>query len=351
MFQCGFCDFKDMDDKVVSLHWKTCKHRHSLDQGMTEECEDNIPRITLMAEEDKEASTMSKIVKGISSILNPKQQNRQARQDKCVVIGSLGEVGNAIQRMIRESNYFCCVGIDKAGVISVDYNGTIKDIQSDKAKMNPKFMHICIPYINQKQFTSAVINYAKEIEPEIIIIHSTVIPGTTRHIMKQMDKWAARPQLVYTPCRGQHSQLKDDFRRYDKWTACEAKCRDDVEFHFKHLGMRVIGFSDRQWEQLELSKLIDTSQYGILIMYAQIANRLASKYNVPYTLVRDFMSQTNELYNNRPNITPGYVGGKCVRQNIELLKRVMPHELWRVFERSNNERAKELGMSPKQMHE
>ncbi len=281
---------------------------------------------------------MRKIINGITTILNPGQKNKNARNDKCIVIGSRGEVGSTIYDLLDDAHYWCA-GRDIVG-------------ENEKIASNEKikFMHITIPYINQKQFTSAVIGYAKEIEPEIIIIHSTVIPGTTRHIRKQMEKWAGRSSLAYSPCRGQHGDLLTDFKRYDKWVASEQKCRDAVEFHLKHIGMKTIGFSDRQWEQLEVSKLIDTSQYGILIMYAQIANRLAEKYHINYEIIRDFMSQTNELYNNRPDITPGYVGGKCVRQNIELMMRIMPHELWRVFEQSNRLRAKELGLSPDEMN-
>jgi len=309
-----------------------------------------IQGFTLIAEKDmikvpyrtvgkeKEENIMDKMIKGISKVLNPKKQGKTAREDKCVVIGHMGEVGSALKKMIEGADYWCA-GFDLS---------CSEKIANDT---EVKFMHITIPYINQKQFTSAVLGYAKEIKPEIMIIHSTVIPGTTRHIRKQMEKWAGRPQLAYSPCRGQHTKLMEDFKRYDKWVASEQKCRESVEFHLKHLGMRAIGFSDRQWEHLEVSKLIDTSQYGILITYAQVANRLASKYNVPYSMVRDFMSQTNELYNNRPDITPGYVGGKCVRQNIDLLKRIMPHELWRVFEQSNRQRAKELGLSPDEMKE
>jgi len=38
-FKCGFCDFRDEDERIVAKHWKICKHRLELEQGMINDCE------------------------------------------------------------------------------------------------------------------------------------------------------------------------------------------------------------------------------------------------------------------------------------------------------------------------
>jgi hypothetical protein len=131
-----------------------------------------------------------------------------------------------------------------------------------------------------------------------------------------------------------------------KWFAISPETnpiyRQMIDDGLKNMGFKTVGTTKVDW--LEMSKILDTSQYGILITFAQTANRICEKRNINYEFVRDFMSQTHELYGVRPDITPGYAGGHCVPQNIELLDRFAPNALWKVFKESNSLRANELGM-------
>lgn len=59
------------------------------------------------------------------------------------------------------------------------YNLLIKDIKKDDFK-NEKLdiLNVCLPYI--KNFEKIVIEVIKKNKPNLTIIHSTVLPGTTK---------------------------------------------------------------------------------------------------------------------------------------------------------------------------
>jgi len=259
---------------------------------------------------------------------------KRKQNDRCIVIGSKGEVGSVLMRILREARYDT-IGIDKDGI-----EKKYADVQSQFEAAT--FMHVCIPYTTASQFVGDIYEHARKWKPAIIIIHSTVIPGTTSNLQKLQWEDDYHPLFAYSPCRGQHDVLYNDFKRYYKYVASDPAAREKVENHFHAIGLHVSGCDSSMYHWLELSKLMDTSQYGILIAYAQICNRIAASYGVNYQFVRDFMRETNELYQNRPDIYPGYAGGKCIRQNIELMQKTAPHKLWKLFMESNNQAEKEV---------
>lgn len=289
-------------------------------------------------------------VKGaLKAITGKKEDDKGNDYIKAVVIGAKGEVGSVLYKMLKGAN-FQAMGVDIGPQGKPGYTMT-----DPVAFKGCDFMHVCIPYVNQDQFAGAVGAYVKEFVPQVVIVHSTVIPGTTQHLIKQKFRTDANLpsggyptcSFAYSPCRGQHSDLEKDFKRYSKWVVCEDSMRDSCESHLRDMGFRVEGQAAGKNAQgmahLELIKLLDTSQYGVLIMYAQIANRMSKMVGLPYDLARLFMAETQELYGLRPDIRPGYVGGKCVHQNIDLLNRVFPHKLWKEFVESNKLALKEFG--------
>ncbi len=291
---------------------------------------------------------MSNILEKVKGAITGKKPEKKANEYiKAVVIGSKGEVGSVLYKMLKDAE-FPVVGVD------IGLQGK-QSYTTDPVKFHGcDFMHVCIPYINQDQFIGAVGAYVEEFIPKVVIVHSTVIPGTTQHLIKQKEHMAKKishlildTAFAYSPCRGQHSELEKDFKRYSKWVVCEDSMRDSCESHLRDMGFRVegqaVGKNNQGMAHLELIKLLDTSQYGVLIMYAQIANRMSKKTGLPYDLARVFMEETQELYGIRPDIKPGYVGGKCVGQNIDLLNRVFPHKLWKDFMESNKLALKEFG--------
>lgn len=272
------------------------------------------------------------IFESIRKMLGLENVDSEAEPKNCLVIGAKGEVGSAIVSLLKIADNV---------VFERDYEDRMDGPRGVMGRLNIDYMHYCIPFNNQKEFVKEFKRYFKIWNPKFSIIHSTVIPGTTEKIIKELSTDC----IAYSPCRGQHDNLYGDFKRYDKWIAFSGPdtlgLRDEIEKHLRvTFQTRVIGTVGTK--TLEMSKLLDTSQYGILIMYAQIANRICIQHGISYDEVRHFMSNTHELYGNRPDIFPGYAGGHCVRQNLDLLEKFTPNKLWKLFKESNKQRKEEL---------
>ena len=229
-----------------------------------------------------------------------------------LVVGT-GQVGSALLDILKESSE--AIGIDR-------------DSERRFIK-NPDVMHVCFPY--SENFIKEVRNYKKWIRPEFIIIHSTVLPGTTEAI--------SYINTYYSPVRGQHDNLRVDLRRYTKYIAPEPPDRllEELEKFF------VVRIRSRPID-LEIAKLLDTTQYGILITWAQEAERIARKFKVPFGFIREFGRETQLFYKLRPDIKPGFCGGNCVRQNVALLRKIYKSKFFDAFIDSNRRKAEELGL-------
>ena len=71
---------------------------------------------------------------------------------------------------------------------------------------------------------------------------------------------------------------------------------------------------------LELAKIIvDTSYFGWLINYAQISNIIAKKHGVDYDEMWSFADEIHKYLGNRPKMYPGFIGGHCVVENLDLI--------------------------------
>jgi hypothetical protein len=72
---------------------------------------------------------------------------------------------------------------------------------------------------------------------------------------------------------------------------------------------------------LELAKIVvDTSYYGWLITYAQLSNMIAIKHKVNYDELWTFADEIHKFLGNRPKMFPGFIGGHCVVENLDLIK-------------------------------
>jgi UDP-N-acetyl-D-mannosaminuronate dehydrogenase len=57
-------------------------------------------------------------------------------------------------------------------------------------------MHVCLPCKNEEQFTDIAADYVKQFKPELVIINSTVPPGTTKKVCEQCNCLVAHSQFV-----------------------------------------------------------------------------------------------------------------------------------------------------------
>lgn len=215
-------------------------------------------------------------------------------QDKVAVIG-LGEVGKPLFKLI--SKYHETVGVD---ISPVD---RIKQVD---------VLHICYPF-QIRDFVGETVRYIELFKPTLTIINSTVGVGTTRAIADQTCT-----AVVNSPVRGKHARMHDDMLVYTKFVgAMELVAGDQAAKHFESVGFRTKILSSP--EATELAKLTETTYFGLMIAWAQEVERYCDQVGEDY---EDVVSFYEEIKFFPPvKYFPGVIGGHCVMQNIEILKK------------------------------
>ena len=225
---------------------------------------------------------------------------------KDVVIG-LGEIGLPIYKIL--SKHFPVEGVDINPVLNKE-KSSLKDHDID-------FVHFCIPF--SKNFFNIIKKYEKKLNPEAIVIHSTISPKTTEKLQKMI-----KSPVIYSATRGVHKRMLNDLKRYTKFYSVYNSVSNSnrvskmYEQRMKKCGIKTKKLSDPL--TLELAKIVvDTSYYGWLINYAQISKIISDKYGVNYDEMWSFSDEIHKFLKNRPKMFPGFIGGHCVIPNLELI--------------------------------
>ena len=126
--------------------------------------------------------------------------------DKKDVVAGLGEIGTPILQTISKG--FAAVGYD--------LNPKLMNEKRYKRyeKLQTCLLHICIPFTDN--FINNVISLSRKFNPEGIVIHSTISPGTTAKIQSKVSV-----PVIYSATRGVHKRMLYDLRRYTKFFAIE----------------------------------------------------------------------------------------------------------------------------------
>lgn len=234
---------------------------------------------------------------------------------KTLVVG-IGEVGGALAEALERTTPVLRHDLEK-----VEFDSPIG------------VMHICIPFSSPAQFQDAALSYIDRFRPELTIVNSTVVPGTTRAIAEQ-----SKSPVAFSPVRGKHAHMVQDLFRYLKFVAApEAAVAKSAADHFSKAGLRSRILS--KVEGLELAKLGETTYFGVLIGFAQEMNRYAQHLGVDYFETTEFFEEIDFL--PRVRYYPGFIGGHCVIPNIKLLKQLRDSELLNAILSSNDQRAAE----------
>ena len=176
-----------------------------------------------------------------------------------IIILGMGEVGQPLFQIL--SRKFQCVPVDMKPV-------EIKDPCD--------VLHICYPF-QVPDFIKTTARYMEKYNPCLTAIHSTVAPGTTRKIHEAAPDRA----LVYSPVRGKHTRMESDMLRYKKFVSgFDAKSVEAAERHFREGGFQTDTFPTP--DVAELSKLLETTYFGVLIGWAQEVERLAVQHGGNY---------------------------------------------------------------------
>lgn len=231
---------------------------------------------------------------------------------KIGIIG-YGEIGTALEKCYLEKRI----------------KPFIKDINRDDGLFCCDILNICIPYsIDQSKnsFSETVSEYIKQLNPKTTIIHSTVIPGTTKLIIKETNN----KNIVHSPVRGVHPHLYEGLKTFTKYIGTDQKDLGELVLkHFEEIDIKaeIISNSD----STEMAKILCTTYYGLCIAWHDEVNKLCEVYKTNFD---DVMTKWNTSYNdgydklNMKNVIRpvlyapknGKIGGHCVIPNAELCK-------------------------------
>lgn len=208
------------------------------------------------------------------------------------------------------------------------------DIEPVSVEQPVGILHICFPFKLSAPFEEAAAGYAQKYKPRVIVVNSTVVPGTTRNLESRTGI-----PCVYSPIRGKHTKMVDDIYLYVKFVAgSSAEAAETVKAHFEAAGLKSETMSTP--EALELAKLLETTYFGMLIAWAQEMNRFATQVNADYVEMGKFFREI--AYLPKVLFQPGVIGGHCVMPNIELLEQLFESDFLEVMKKSNEMRKAEL---------
>ena len=238
------------------------------------------------------------------------------------IVAGLGEIGFPIMKLISRATI----------VIGYDINPTLskKFIPKKYQLLKTKFLHACIPF--NESFEKNIIDLIKKFNPQGLVIHSTISPGTT----KKLQNKTSIP-IIYSATKGVHRHMLHDLKRYTKFFALEPQAPNKkwVTKEYTNL-MKKCGVKTKKMSNpitLELAKIVtDTSYYGWLINYAQISNIIAQKHGVDYDEMWSFAEEIHKFLGNRPKLFPGFIGGHCVIPNLSLINE---ESLWQIDKINN----------------
>ena len=220
-----------------------------------------------------------------------------------------GQVGQAIAKLYSETDTTkTWFSFDKI-LIYDPYQGMLDDIS------DVDILNVCIPYT--KDFVSIV----KDLPTPnwYTVIHSTVPVGTT-------EKFGHK--FLHSPVRGVHPNLYEGLKTFVKFIGGDEQLAEAYSGHLKTLGIETHICKDAK--TTELSKLADTTYYGLCIAFTSDMKKLCDEYDLDFMEV---MTKYNNTYNEgykklgKPNVVrpvlypTDKIGGHCVIPNAKLLPR------------------------------
>ncbi len=247
---------------------------------------------------------------------------------RIAVIG-LGEVGSAVYKIAVESGAVEAYGYD------VDESRSVNRLEEIPSPLD--YLHIAIPYKSASQFAEAVAYYAERLKPGMIIVHSTVAPGTTRMLYARLGV-----PVAYTPVRGKHPCIERHLRFWPKWVAAlPSEKLDEAAAHLSSLGLPVKPCRCEP-ETLELAKLWETVYRAAMIAAWQELHRMALRFGADVGRIAEFIAEVHEVLRDRPVYYPGVIGGHCLIPNTEILRSVYDSRLLDFILESNRLRSEEI---------
>jgi UDP-N-acetyl-D-mannosaminuronate dehydrogenase len=252
-------------------------------------------------------------------------------KEKTLVVG-LGEVGLALFELLKESGKFLVYGFDVDGE-------KMRAIEQAELPGEVDVMHVCIPFLERNQFIEAVTGYVKRFKPELVIINSTVEPGTTLNVYERCGC-----RVAHSPVRGVHKSLqhmKWELKRWTKYVGgADAGAAEAAAKHFQRLGLR--SETLKSSVDTELAKLFETTYRAWMVACFQEMHRIGRHFEADFDGVAGFLEDTHRVRLDRPVMFPDVMGGHCVIPNVRLLLNMYDSKFLRLILESNEKRKAEM---------
>lgn len=210
-----------------------------------------------------------------------------------LIIGA-GEVGTALFNVLRD------VGTD------------VRLRDTDPVDVSADVLHICYPWTHS--FVSSVVGHVREHGASLVIVHSTVPPGTC-----DPQGW------VHSPIRGRHPELEEGIRTFVKHVGGE---RADLAAKLLSDAGLQVQVHERAME-CEAGKVWELIQFGLQVTIEQQVHEWCERFGLS---ADEVYAQFARTYNDgyaalgesrfiRPILdhVPGPIGGHCVVQNAHMV--------------------------------
>lgn len=252
-----------------------------------------------------------------------RKETEASKLKKILIIG-YGEVGKPLFEIVR-------------GVYD---NVHWIDIENKPVEPNPDVMHITFPEKSRTEFIRDSVEYIERFSPYLVIVESTVTPGTTLEIHRKVH---SKVLLCHSPVRGNVAEsMKKGLLQYTKYigpvsTDAGLKAKE----YYETLGLRTSVC--RSPVETELGKIFETTYRGLMMSWFQEIHRICGQFGADYDAVVDFVGSTErEGKQARPVFHPGVIGGHCIIPNAEKLFAVYPSLFAKAILESNKRRATEV---------
>ena len=255
-------------------------------------------------------------------------------KEKVLVVG-LGEVGRPLFEFLKESGKFEVYGYD------LD-EGKMREV-GQSAALPGEFdvMHVCIPCHEKEGFVESVAGYVERFKPKLLIINSTVAPGTTIDVYRRVKGTCL---VAHSPIRGVHKGLEHMKWELKRWTkyigGADDKSADAAKKHFEKAGFKTKVLKGSV--ETELAKLFETTYRAWMIACFQEMHRISRSFGADFDHVADFIEDTHRVRLDRPVMFPGVIGGHCLIPNTTLLLKVYGSDFLRLILESNERRIEEI---------
>jgi len=248
---------------------------------------------------------------------------------KVLVVG-LGEIGSALLEIVDE--FHDAEGYD------------IKKPSALPRKVD--VLHICFPY--SENFVDYAADYMKKTNPDLALIESTVLPGTTQKVHKKL----LAIDLCHSPVRARIADgIKWGFYNYTKFIGpINEESGVKAQKYYKSLGFETKVCTSPL--ETEFAKLIHLAYFSVILGWNQEMRRITRKHRVNFADVASFL-ETNTQESEFRFPVPVYdgqpIGGHCIIPALNLLKRKFKSKFIEAVLESDERRREECPQSSDQL--